>query len=131
MFKLGPENVPDAVTGKIVALPARKFASLKILAVGVNGDQELQTFTVTYTDGTSSSFSQSLSDWASAPRFKGESIGATMGYRLVGDGGKDSRSFYAFAYTFALDKNKQVRSLSLPSNRDVIVFAATMVPAAD
>ncbi len=52
----GPANAPDAVTGKIVTLPQGKFDSLKILAVGVNGDQELQTFTVTYADGTSSPF---------------------------------------------------------------------------
>ncbi|HTW58998.1 MAG TPA: glycoside hydrolase family 38 C-terminal domain-containing protein [Terriglobales bacterium] len=130
VFKLGPPNAPDAVTGKTVTLPAGKFGSIKVLAVGVNGHQEMQTFTVTYDDGTSSTFTQSLSDWAMPHNFSGESAAVSMPYRLTGDGSKDSRTFYAFAYSFDLDKNKVVHSISLPSNREVLVFALTLVPAA-
>ena len=129
VFKLGPANAPNAVTGKTVGLPAGKFSSLKILAIGVNGAQEMQTFTVTYADGTSSSFTQSLSDWAYPRNFTGESEAVTMPYRLTADGEKDSRTFYAFGYSFSLDPNKVVRSMSLPSNRDVLIFAMTAVPA--
>jgi alpha-mannosidase len=127
-FKLGPASAPDAVTGKTVALPAGKFASIKLLGVGLNGDQESQTFTVTYADGTSSSFTQSLSDWSAARNYPGEFAGAAMPYRLATDGSKDSRTFYTSAYSFALDSNKVVRSLSLPSNRNVVIFAVTLVP---
>jgi len=129
VFKLGPSNAPDAVTGKTVTLPAGKFASLKVLAVGVNGNQEMQTFTVTYADGTSSSFTQSLSDWASPRNFSGESVAVEMPYRLAADGSKDSRTFYGYTYSFGLDSSKEVRSVSVPSNRDVLVFALTLVPA--
>lgn len=129
IFKIGPANAPDVITGKTVGLPAGKFASLKVLATGVNGNQEMQTFTVTYADGTSSSFTQSLSDWAASRHFTGESTAVEMSYRLTADGSKDSRSFYAYAYTFSLDSNKEVRSVSVPSNRDVLVFAMTLVPA--
>ena len=129
VFKLGPPNAPDVVTGKTVALPAGKFARLKILAIGVNGDQELQPFTVTYADGTSSSFTQTLSDWAAPRNFSGESIAVGMPYRLTTDGSKDTRNFYSYAYSFNVDPTKVVRSLSLPSNRDVLVFAVTLVLA--
>jgi alpha-mannosidase len=128
VFKLGPPNAPDVVSGKTVALPAGKYASLRALALGVNGNQEMQTFAVTYTDGTSSSFTQSLSDWASPRNFGGESVAVTMPYRLTAEGSKDSRAFYAFAYTFRLDANKEVRSVSVPSNRGVLVLALTLVP---
>jgi alpha-mannosidase len=128
VFRIGPPNAPDVVTGKTIALPSGKFSSLKVLGLGVNGTQELQTFTVTYADGTSSSFSQSLSDWAAPRHFQGESEAAVMPYRLAADGSKDSRSFYASAYSFSVDSNKIVRSLSLPSNRDVLVLAVTLVP---
>ena len=131
VFKLGPPNAPDAVTGKTIGLPPGKFASLKVLAVGVNGAQELQTFTVTYADGTSSSFTQSLSDWAAPSSFAGESEAVSLPYRLTADGSKDTRTFYADAYSFNLDAQKAVRSLSLPSNRDVLVFAVTLVPIAN
>jgi alpha-mannosidase len=130
VFRIGPANVPDVVTGKTVALPSGKFASIKILAAGVEGNQEMQAFTVTYTDGSSSSFTQSVSDWASPRHYEGESIGATTAYRLIGDdGSKDSRAFYGYAYSFDLDSSKTVQSISLPSNRNVLVFAITLVPA--
>ena len=128
VFKIGPPNAPDVVTGKTIALPGGKFSSLNVLALGVNGTQELQIFTVTYADGTSSSFTQSLSDWAAPRHFPRESEAAIMPYRLAADGSKDSRTFYADAYSFNLDSNKTVRSLSLPSNRDVLVLGATLVP---
>ncbi len=130
VFKLGPPNAPDVVTGKTVVLPAGRFSTLKVLALGVNGAQELQTFTVTYADDTSSSFTQSLSDWAAPRNFAGEAEGVSLPYRLTADGSKDSRIFYAHAYSFNLNSQKDVRSLSLPSNRDVLIFAVTMVPPA-
>jgi alpha-mannosidase len=129
VFKLGPPNAPDVVTGKTVNLPAGKFSSLRVLALGVNGHQESQTFVVTYEDGTSSTFAQSLSDWAAPHKFDGESVAFSMPYRLTGDGSKDSRNFYAFAYSFPLDSNKVVRTISLPSNRYVLIFAMTLVPS--
>jgi alpha-mannosidase len=129
VFKLGPANAPDVVTGKTVNLPAGKFTSLKVLAIGVNGNQEMQTFAIAYADGTSSSFTRSLSDWSAPRNFNGESAAVEMPYRLTADGTKDSRTFYAYAYTLDLDSNREVRSISLPSNRDVLVFAMTLVPA--
>ncbi len=128
IFKLGPPNAPNVVTGKTITLPSGKYGSLKILAIGVNGNQELQNFAVTYADGTSSSFSQNLSDWAVPANFPGESIAASMPYRLVSDGAKDSRTFNTFAYSFKLDPAKTVASFTLPSNRDVLVFGLTLVP---
>lgn len=128
VFRLGPANASDMVSGETITLPAGKFTSVKVLALAVNGDQELQTFTVTYADGSSSTFTQNLSDWASPGNFPGESVAFGIPYRLVSDGSKDSRTFYGFAYSFTLDGNKEVRSLSLPSNRDVLVLAVTLVP---
>ena len=129
VFKIGPANAPNVVTGKTVTLPAGKFSSVKLLAVGVNGTQEMQTFVVSYADGTSSSFTQSLSDWAEPRSLTGQSVAASLPYRLTGDGSKDSRTFYGYAYSFDLDSTKTVRSISLPSNREVLVFAITLVPS--
>jgi hypothetical protein len=129
VFKLGPANAPDVVSGKTVTLPAGKFAALKVLALAVNGEQAMQTFRVTYDDGTSSSFSQNLSDWAMPRKFTGESIAFTLPYRIASDGSKDGRDFYGYAYSFDLDSTKAVRNVSLPSNDDVLVFALTLVPA--
>jgi len=42
----GPAGVLNAVGGQTVALPGGQFASLKLLAAGVNGAQLTQTFKV-------------------------------------------------------------------------------------
>ncbi|WP_158821970.1 glycoside hydrolase family 38 C-terminal domain-containing protein [Granulicella sp. S156] len=128
VFKLGQPNTPNGVTSKTITLTAGNFNSLKILAAAVEGNQEMQTFTVNYADGTSSSFTRSLSDWAKSGALEGESMAVEMPYRLASDGSKDADGFYLHAYTFTLDSKKQVRSISLPSNPNVIVFAMTLVP---
>jgi alpha-mannosidase len=128
VFKIGPSNAPDIVTGETVTLPEGKFSSLKLLALGVNGDQEMQSFTITYADNSSASFTRSLSDWSSPLYFPGESVAFASSYRINGDGSKDSHNFYGCAYSFDLDKHKTIRSLTLPGNRDVVILAATLVP---
>jgi alpha-mannosidase len=128
VFRLGSTNVPDAVTSETVDFPAGKFASVRVLATAVEGNQSRQAFTVKYADGTSSSFTQSLSDWAGSTEIHGESLAVQMPYRLAGDGSVDGNPFSLWAYTFPLDPSKEVSSISLPSNRNVIVFAMTLVP---
>ena len=112
-----------------MTLPAGKFAGIKILAVAVDGNQTLQTFTVNYADSTSSSFTQSLSDWAVPGNLSGESVASEMPYRLTADGSKDANGFYTHAYSFALDSNKVASSVNLPANANVLVLAVTLVPA--
>jgi hypothetical protein len=129
VFRLGPANAPDAVTGTTVALPAGTFSSLRILAVAVEGNQERQTFIVNYADSTSSSFTQSLTDWAGRGNASGESVAAEMPYRLAADGSKDANAFYTHAYSFALDSGKVAKSVSLPANANVLLLAATLAPS--
>jgi len=126
-FSLGPANAPDAVTGRTISLPAGKFDALKMLAMGVNGDQASQVFRVAYSDGTSTDFPQSLSDWYTPENFSGESDVFVTPYRLNGGGGRDDRTFHLYGYSFALDRRKIVRSFTLPSNTDVVVFGLTLV----
>jgi Protein kinase domain len=130
-FSLGPPNAPDVVTSRTIVLPAGKFDELKMLAVAVEGDQESQVFVVNYSDGTSSTFSQSVSDWYTPQNFIGESQVAVAPYRLSGGGYRDSRTFYLYGYSFALNEKKTVNSLSLPSNQNVLVFAVALVRGLD
>ena len=129
VFNLGPANAPDVVTGKTVTLPERRFDSVELLATGVEGGQESQVFTITYADGTSSSVTQSLSDWYESSGYKGETEAVDVPYRLIGDGSKDPRTFHLYGYSFKLDRSKTVRSITLPGNEHVLVFAITLVPA--
>jgi serine/threonine protein kinase len=126
-FFIAPPNLPSAVTSQTVPLPAGRFDALKVLALGVNGDQESQVFDVTYADGTSSSFTQSVSDWYTPEKFPGESDALLLPYRLTGAGDRDNREFHVYGYSFSLDEKKAVRTFTLPQNPHVVVLAMTLV----
>ncbi len=130
LLDFGAANVPDGVegTGQSIALPAGKFASLVLLGSAINGNQTAQTFTVTYSDGTTSKFTQSLSDWFTPQKYSGESEGVAMAYRDFDNGTKDKRTFNLYAYHFTLNSAKTVASVTLPNNAHVVVLAATLLP---
>jgi len=131
VFSLGPVNAADAVTaaGQTITLPSGQYTTLLLLATAVNGNQNNQTFTVTYTDNSTAVFTQNVSDWYSPQNYAAESIVATMPYRNTSSGGKDNRTFYLYGYSFTLNQTKTVKSLTLPSNSSVIVLALTLVNA--
>ncbi len=126
-FDLGPVGANDVVStaGQTIALPAGRDVSLDLLATGVNGNQTNQTFTVKYSDGTTATFTQSLSDWFSPQNYSGESKAVTMAYRDLSNGTKDNQTFFVYGYTFALNSAKTVSSLTLPNDANVEVLAAT------
>jgi hypothetical protein len=122
----GSADVPDAVTGKTVPLPAGQFSTIKLLGTAVNGSQTSQTFVVKYTDGTTSSFTQSLSDWFTPQSFPGETKVLSMPYRDTSGGVKDNRTFLLYGYSFSLNQARKVSSITLPNNRNVVVLAISL-----
>jgi len=128
-FALGAPGALDAVSSATITLPAGNFSKLFMLATGVNGDQQSQTFVVTYTDGTTTTLTQSLSDWFTVDNFPGESIARTESYRLNPDGSIDNETFYVYGYSFAINSTKTVKSLTLPNNVSVVVLAVSLQAA--
>lgn len=126
LFSLGPANAPDAVSGATVPLPAGQFSTLVLLATGVNGGQLSQVFTVTYTDGSTASFTQSLSDWCTPQLFPGESNAILMPYRDNSIGTRDTRPMTLYGYSFSLSKAKTPSAITLPKNRNVVVVAISL-----
>jgi subtilase family serine protease len=125
-FNFGPTNAPGAVSSATVALPAGNFSTLKLLATGVNGNQISQAFTVTYTDGSTTTFTQSLSDWCTPEGYTGESKAILMAYRDNSTGTRDTRPMTLYGYTFNLSNAKTVKSITLPNNRNVVVLAMNL-----
>jgi hypothetical protein len=125
-FTLGDAGVADAASGVTIPLPAGNFSTLNLLATGVNGNQASQAFVVTYTDGTTTAVTQSLSDWYTPQSYAGESKAVTMAYRLTSTGATDNRAFYLYGYSFPINAAKTVKSITLPANRNVVVLAATL-----
>ena len=130
LFDFGPANQLDAVgcSGQSISLSSGQFSGLVLLATGIEGGQTSQTFTVKYTDGTSSQFVQSFSDWFTPQKFHGEYEAVAMAYRNFDNGTKDRRTFNLYAYRFALNSTKVVQSITLPNDSHVLVLAATLLP---
>ncbi len=132
LFDFGPANQEDVVscTGQTIALPPRQYSDLAILATGVNGSQFFELLTVHYTDGSTAQVQQNFSDWYTPQNFNREHEGVAMPYRNFDNGTKDERMFNLYAYRFRLNPNKVVQSVTLQSDPDVVILAATLLPAA-
>jgi hypothetical protein len=126
-FSFGPTGSANAVSaaGQTIDLPAGSFTDLRLLATAVNGSQTDVAFTVTYTDGSTDTFTPSISDWTAPQNYAGEAV--AMPYRNAADGSKDTGTFSLYGYDLALDGSKQVQSITLPDNGNVIVLGMTLV----
>jgi hypothetical protein len=130
LFDFGPANGLDAAgcNGQTIPLPPGQFSGLVLVASGVGGNQTSETLTVKYTDGTSSHFVRSFSDWFTPQKFSNESEAVAMAYRNFEDGTKDQRTFNLYAYKFVLNPKKTVLSIGFPNDPHIVVLAATLLP---
>jgi len=122
-FNLPVPGSANCASGKTLPLPSGKYSTLKCLATAVNGAQYNQTFVVTYTDGSTDTFTQNLSDWCKPSNYSGESVVVNTGYRCTPNGGTQSSptGINLYGYSFPLNSSKAVQCVTLPNNRNVIV----------
>ena len=111
-----------------ITLPAGSYSKVNLLAAAVNGNQSNQSFVVTYTDGSSTSFTQSVSDWYTPQKYAGESQALKMAYRIAPSGAINNSIVYVYGYSFAINSAKTVKSITLPNNRHVVVLAVDLAP---
>jgi hypothetical protein len=128
-YTLSGAGANSAASIATITLPAGSYTTLSVLGTGVNGNHLNQTFKVTYTDGTTSSFTQSMSDWALGPQgYAGESVALTMPSYVLASGATGTGTRYLYAYSFALNSTKTVKSLSLPLTSNVVILAVDLAP---
>jgi regulation of enolase protein 1 (concanavalin A-like superfamily) len=129
VFNLGAAGANNVVqaAGQTIALPQGQFNTLTFLGTAVNGAQPAQTFTVNYTDGTSDTFTQDMSDWQNPQGFAGESVAATLGYEDASGGSTPATANYLYQYSFALNNQKTVSSITLPDNGNVVLLAIDLL----
>ncbi len=126
-FTFGTANQADAWQNKTITLPSGSFSTLEMLALAVNGNLPSQKFIVTYTDNSTTTITQSVSDWYTPQNYPGESIAVTTAYRDVYNDTKDDRTFDLYGYSFGINPAKTVKSLTLPapaSGDNVVVVLA-------
>ena len=117
---LGTANALDAITSKTINLPAGQYGQLYLLGAAVNGAQTNQSIVVTYSDGSSSTFTQSFSDWAIPQNYSGETTVIKTANRIAPSGLTQTGTFDVYGYSFTLAAGKTVASVKLPSNRNVV-----------
>jgi hypothetical protein len=127
-FAFGPVGALDAVSNQTITLPAGNYSTLNFLASGVSGNQPAQTFTVTYSDNSTATYKQGVSDWFQPQAYAGESIVSTMATRIAPNGTTSAGPCYLYGYSFALNSAKTVASITLPANANVKVLAIDLVP---
>ncbi|PZF62576.1 hypothetical protein DEI92_03660 [Curtobacterium sp. MCBD17_034] len=107
--------------GQTVPLQGTAGATrLGILGSATNGDPDSTgTFTVHYTDGTTSTLTLGFSDWTlnagSSQPTAGEQVVADSAYRDTSSGGRDPVHAYLFTTSGALTAGKTVSSVTLPA----------------
>ncbi len=83
---------------------------------------------MTYTDGTTTTITQSLSDWWGPPQNDpAESQVMQMAYLITPTGATLNHVVYVYGYTFAINSAKTVKSLTLPANRNVVILAVNVM----
>jgi Putative Ig domain/Galactose oxidase, central domain len=131
LFDFGPLNATNVLScaGQTISLPAGNYSRLQMLATGVNGSQGAQSFEVTYTDATTATYVQGISDWFTPQNYAGEVKAIPMGYRNSANGSSsENNSLYLYGYSFALNSAKTIQGVRLPSDSNVIVTAISAVP---
>ncbi len=125
-FDIGPPNARDAVDGGTITLPTGKYADLFMLGAMVNNIPPAETFTVTYTDGTTTVLNQNMSDWFNAAGWPGESVVNCSEKRNFEDGTAQPDSVCVYGYDIPLDATKTVKSVTLPNTRNIVMLSMNL-----
>jgi hypothetical protein len=99
---------------------------LSLVGAAANSAQANQTFTVTYTDGTTTAAQLSLSNWTASSAFAGESIVSTTTQRDTSSGSQVAGTYNVYGYQIALDSAKTVSSITLPNNLNVVILGMAL-----
>jgi hypothetical protein len=99
---------------------------LTLAAAAVNGSQASQQLTLNFTDGSSTTWTQSFSDWCSPQYYDNESILSTQSCRNTATGGTNDTPNYIYSYGYTLPEGKTLESITLPNNANVRILGAVL-----
>ena len=125
-FHVNP-NQPDFVWAAGQDIEATGSGNvLTLAAAAVNGSQASQHLTLKFTDGSSTTWTQSFSDWCSPQYYDNESILSTQSYRNTASGGTNDTTNYIYSYGYTLPEGKTLESITLPHNANVRILGAVL-----
>jgi lysophospholipase L1-like esterase len=126
VFPSSADGAENAVTarGQTLDVPDVPARELHLLGAASGGASE-GTVTLTYTDGSTADLPLAFSDWAAQPQ-PGEAVAVAAPYRYRAGTGRDGPAVGIFARTLPLDPDRVLRSVRLPDDARLKLFAATV-----
>jgi hypothetical protein len=128
-FVLGSPGMNNMISGTaaaVIPLPVGPYNKLQLLGTGIHSDHTGIVFTVTYTDGSVTSFTQNMSSWTVPKNHSGESTAYFGTYYDTNSAGNVTGNVYLHRYSFTLNSGKTIKSVTLPANSDIAIAAISM-----
>jgi hypothetical protein len=130
-FELGLPGQPNFVVanGQTIELPqGSSYTTLNLAGAAVNGGQENQPLTLTFTDNSTAVWTQSFSDWCNPEDYANESTIATASYRDNASGETNQTTNHIYQYSYTIPSGKTLKSITLPTNSDVRLLDIQITP---
>ncbi len=130
-FELAGPNQPNFTwaAGQTIDVAQGDFNTLNLAGAAVNGSQQNQQITLSFTDGSSVVWTQSFSDWCSPQNYGHEAIVSTQSYRDTASGGTNQTTNRIYGYSYTIPAGKTLASITLPQNANVRLLDIQMSTA--
>lgn len=130
-FELAGPNQPNFTwaAGQTIDVAQGDYNTLNLAGAAVNGSQQNQQITLTFTDGSTVVWTQSFSDWCSPQNYGHEAIISTQSYRDTASGGTNQTTNHVYGYSYTIPAGKTLASITLPQNPNVRLLDIQMSTA--
>jgi hypothetical protein len=110
--------------GQELRVPAGRREAVRLVLAAHHGPVPGRVV-ITYADGSTSSVPVTVSDWCAAPS-SGSPALLSMPHRIKAGQGVDGPAVSLFGATLAVDRTKEIRSVTLPEDPRILVYALTL-----
>ena len=111
----GQNNFVQA-KGQTISLPQGDYGWLYLAGAAANGSRPNQQITLTFTDGSTDTWTQSFSDWCGPQNYAGETIIQMQPKWVNQVGNVHSQTNYVYGYAYQIPAGKTLASVALPNN---------------
>ena len=130
-FKLGLPGQKNFVVanGQTIQVPqGSSYTTLNLAGAAINGSQQNQPLTLTFTDNSTAVWTQSFSEWTNPANYTNESTIATAVYSDTASGGRNQTTNHIYQYSYTIPSGKQLASITLPTNSNVRLLDIQITP---
>lgn len=132
VFRIGPVGANDALQADnnrttVIHLPAQRYKTMVILGAASPTGVEDASFLISYAN-RDESHPQGISPTTYKHHFPGESVLIEQDERTFPDAPYDNEYKCLYTYRLKLDPDQPLKSLTLPQDNRILIFAITLLP---